>query len=810
MKKFLLRTGAALIAASMLFSLAACNKKGGSGEKSHSGTKVTADMPWFNSEIIDCDFGVDKSRETEYIYSSLAGADDKYIAILTYGNYKTPSDVDWENFDYSDYQINILTILDKETHNVVKSYDGSTYFSGNVFVNDAFYHDGKVTLVLNSWDEKTGSQENYELDIDIETGEELDKREVSEDTYQVARPFKVGDYEVKLLPHWEEKSYYTVEVISPDGSSKDFEVKEGKMDIYQISTIFPLSDTKVVLPAETNEGALYFEIDLKSGTMTKADEKEYDWIDSNFIYNAFLGSDGNVYCSSPVGISKIDLQKKVTEEVFNYSWCGVSRNLLTNMEIADINEDSFVLAGEFYTKTPYVGSYNYTGSDYHIITFKKADKNPHTGKTILELYASYGYTDDVVSDAIAKYNDTNDNYFIEVRDRYSDAAEYNYNNLKNDDDMQTAELNYIKDMSNKLAMDVMNGDGPDMFLDVSYYGQLNSSNYLADLTPYVANLDSSKYFTNVIELSKVDGKLFNLPISFCVEGIHTDNKYAGASGIGFTTDEYKDFLNNVLNGEDVITVGQAHYFAKLFDGMSDKFISNGKADFSGPEFAALAEFVKDNVNEVSKDWDDEDGVMGGVIVENVYPGMESEVKKAIYTSSYGYGDYLQILDQLDGAQGILGIPSADGRGPMISSYTSIAVSAQACNIDACGEFVKLLVSDEIQNDLAEAGQFVLNREAFRKAGEGAVEYFNKHSVQGMYYYGLDESELPSNRVKYTTEHVDILENTILNCSKMYSQDSGIDLILVEEMPAYFSGQKSLDEVVKVAQDRVQKVLDERG
>jgi len=29
------------------------------------------------------------------------------------------------------------------------------------------------------------------------------------------------------------------------------------------------------------------------------------------------------------------------------------------------------------------------------------------------------------------------------------------------------------------------------------------------------------------------------------------------------------------------------------------------------------------------------------------------------------------------------------------------------------------------------------------------------------------------------------------------------------MPAYFSGQKDLDEVVKIAQDRVQKVLDER-
>ena len=41
-------------------------------------------------------------------------------------------------------------------------------------------------------------------------------------------------------------------------------------------------------------------------------------------------------------------------------------------------------------------------------------------------------------------------------------------------------------------------------------------------------------------------------------------------------------------------------------------------------------------------------------------------------------------------------------------------------------------------------------------------------------------------------------------------DAAINLILVEEMPAYFIGQKSLEEVAKVAQDRAQKVLDERG
>ena len=55
-----------------------------------------------------------------------------------------------------------------------------------------------------------------------------------------------------------------------------------------------------------------------------------------------------------------------------------------------------------------------------------------------------------------------------------------------------------------------------------------------------------------------------------------------------------------------------------------------------------------------------------------------------------------------------------------------------------------------------------------------------------------------------------MENVILSCSQMNSADAAINIILVEEMPAYFSGQKDLASVVAVAQDRVQKVLDERG
>ena len=146
----------------------------------------------------------------------------------------------------------------------------------------------------------------------------------------------------------------------------------------------------------------------------------------------------------------------------------------------------------------------------------------------------------------------------------------------------------------------------------------------------------------------------------------------------------------------------------------------------------------------------------------------------------------------------------------MSSYVSIAVSAQAQNVDACGEFVKLLLSEDVQKSLAMNDNFVLSREAFREGGQKAVEYYNGEG--GEYMFGYDyETGLPKdNRLKFSEQNINELEKIIESCSCTNAADAAINLILVEEMPAYFIGQKSLEEVAKVAQDRAQKVLDERG
>ena len=438
---------------------------------------------------------------------------------------------------------------------------------------------------------------------------------------------------------------------------------------------------------------------------------------------------------------------------------------------------------------------------FSIYDITKASTNPNAGKTVLELYATNGYVDQTISEAIVRFNETNKEYFIEVTGRYTADGVYYYMPDDSQDDVSNEMLQDNMSLNDKLAMDIMNGIGPDILIFTDDMGRLNNSNNLADLSKYLGELDQDKYFTNVINAAKTDGKLYQLPVTFGIEGIHTDSGNAGASGLGFTTKEYEEFLYGPLNGYDLDQAGQAYYFANLFNAMSDKFIANGKVDFSGPEFAELAEFVKNNVREKAPTMDS-DEMSNEKRFQN-----DSTARLVEYASIVMY---LSGVNDMKGSRAILGIPSSDGRGPMLTTILSVAVSAQAVNVEACAEFAKLLLSDEIQTKYAVSDHFTVNREVYKKNEGLILDYCN--GARGNQEFGIDRRtfEPVKNRMKFTEDDMSYLEKIILNCSHFNSSDASVNIILIEEMPPYFLGQKDLNSVIKIAQDRAQKVLDERG
>ena len=746
--------------------------------------KITEDTPWFESIIIDVDSGADPDRELESCYQDFAGSDEKYIVVLTTGRYEQPpeEEIDWNTYNYNDYNFSTVSVIDRKTCSVVNTIELTSETDKNLLtyedIDTAFYSDGKITVKTNS----------KERDYDPLTGELLDIRDSKSNRYSNSKYYKVGNYLIDARQLWDNYSHYVININSPDGKTSSIEMNEVGTDIY-VSAVLAIDEKTALIPASTSKGKRFYILDLTNNELTTAKNKEYEWLDIDNLNYSFTGSDGEVYYQAFDGIYKVNVDQKNNEKVFDYSWCDINRGLINQLDVAECFGDSFILIGQTETSS----LYSEPPHTFQIIELTKADKNPHAGKTILSLYAEW--IDENTGKAIEVFNSTNEEYYIEITNRYSrsayDSIEDGYYEMDEDEQLRY-NLNVGSSMSNEIAMDIMNGDGPDILFN-TMYGSLNNPGYLVDLTPYVSNLDSDNYFTNIIEGSKTGEAIYQLPVTFAIDGIFTDAENAGSSGIGFTLDEYHSFVKTTLNGTDVIpSVGQADYFTFLFNSMSNTFISDGKADFTGPEFEELAEYVKNYVPEKSSS------------MENV-PWEVRQIAEYGH-GCYGIGRLFQKYNEQIKNPTILGTPSIDGRGPMFSTLSSVAISAKATNIDACAEFVKILLSDEIQKDYALDDYFVLNRNSYREAAETAIEYYNN----GGQVVNRGNGVSLINGEPFTENDINNVERIILSCSTLEKSDADISKILVEEMPPYFLGQKDLDAVIKIAQDRVQKVLDERG
>ena len=774
-----------LLVFSMLLSIASCGKK----NNSRSEKKISEDSPWFTSNIVDCESGADPDKNIEYLNYDLAGADDKYYVVFARGRYAMPpqDEIDYDNFDYNSFNFGVVSVVDKNTKTVVNTIDLNNGLSTDMLsyehIDNAVYSNGRVTV-------KTSAKER---DYDPLTGEVLDVRPVQRrDFYPITNFYKVGDYAIEVEIIWADNSSCSsyVNIKSPDGNMNSVELSELGSQMY-VDAVLSIDDAKALVLVSTNKGYRYYELDLANGKLTQARDKDYEWLDANKLGQFFLGSDGIVYCRNSNGYSTINVASKNTEDVFDYSWCNINRGIIRRLELADCTGDSFIFIGQ--TKPSSI--YESAPTSFQIIELTRADKNPNAGKTILELYTT-DTIDETVGAAVEKFNNENTKYYIEYVDRYSDELQKFYESVDivsmDDDEYKQYKLELDNKLSNALAMDIMNGEGPDILINTSKYSQLNNPEYLIDLSPYVKDFDPDQFFTNIIDGARTEEALYQLPVSFSINGIYTDIESAGSSGIGFTLDEYPDFVKGPCNGTDLIQSGQAVYFAMLFNDMRDKFLVNGKADLSVPEFAMLADYVKDNVPEECQPFE--------IISEKTY-------NYADYRHFYGIGSFYSARTGMIKNPTILGIPSLDGHGPNFTPLYSVAVSKQAVDAGACGDFVKILISDEIQTYMAMKDYFVINRNAFRTAAEKANSYYNNG---GSTHSNGGGSSPYNGGKKFSETEVDNVERVIMSCSKMQTEDSAISIILIEEMPAYFLGQKDLDAVIKIAQDRIQKVLDERG
>ena len=836
------RVSAAVLAALLLATSAVFCGCGSGGIKEGKNGKVSKDEKWYSANRTRVGGQYADQADIQSCYSKYVGSSDGIACFNLEIHKSVPQGQDPMTADYNALDLHILefygkdgSLVDsvdlkkgiadsgmfkldpKEYSELIKTLrkdadkdksDEEVFKENNISVSwmaneDFMIKDSLVTFsALVVFPAKNGAgweQKTINLGYDFNTkeyknlGEPKDKSQVF---VQAVREFE--DYKV-ILCQPATSNQYIFKVTLPDGNAVEYKLDSAipNSGIDYVDGLLYIGDGKMLFRGEnfsSGGGAQFYEFDLNTGKCKEYLE-ETAWFMENLYCVNYISGVGNVV-SDQEGIKVLDFEKKIKTEYFSFSSCNINRSDTYNMTVLDIKDDHIYLSA-----LPMLNAdlFDTTGDIMYFYALSLEKENPHAGKNILRV-TTLGVFSYAFYEAVCKFNDTNRDYFIKIDEDYSLTGKLHSGEISYWDedydvkaDKATAELSY------KLAVDLMNGDGPDMVIGGFRYTNLNNSRYLLDLKN---ELKVSGVFDNVLKACETDGKLYQCPLSFTLTGIVAPSSVAGDKQYGFTYDQYKDLVKGPCNGADPISIylNQTDYLKTCLNTMPDIYFKDGKADFDNKDFREFAEYVKDNVS--AKRIESESDPYTPVEKDN--RGCSYDVGITITRMLRFYGDSLKETR-------LMGFPSGDGRGPVVSVDASIGISAQTDSKKACIEFVRYMLSEDIQEQIAEYDFTTpVNVKAFKKGGITAVEKYNEnykrnsrqYSRQQLREYGFAWCEVDKSAV-------DEYEKAIRSCSSAVYEDPSISLIIKEEMPAYLTGQKSLDAVIGIINDRVKTVVSER-
>ena len=559
---------------------------------------------------------------------------------------------------------------------------------------------------------------------------------------------------------------------------------------------------------------------------------------SGFIYNTADDTYKDIDENSPLLLGDMG-------EMHRWRYCGdgicysdnygvdkydpSSDTVIRSLDFNNANTDRFEFLGDMrplaQTDTRIVmgGMAQYTPHDckYVIYVFDKAEKNPNTGKTVITVADTVDDFTAGLSRAIYEFNNTNSDVYVAMDDRYflknymeeDEKADYR----KDQDDYFVAKSKWNRvlssRMTSKLRMDILSGKGPDIILNASSYSQLDNGNVFVDLSGRLDDLDQDLYRT-VIGFFKTDDRLYQVPVSFYASGmteiLYGDhgayyNNPFGYGKTGVTFDEFEDYVKMESNGKNYLTFyySRDELFMLLFKRIEKELIKDGRFDADCDLFRKTADYAMSTSGERS------------------YKAELNDMNDEEELSHY-YDDIKLVVQDLFSfpGTGVVGVPSADGSvGPMAYSEDSAGITCSCADPDAAWEFVSYLLTPSGQKTIIDYRypKFAINRDAMKDIAYEYEKGLMTPDPERYYYDPMEPDRDPAKMPPVPTEEeirdktdqeMKKAEDFIPSLTGSLKGNSDIEIVVLEEMGAYFTKDKTLDEVIPIINNRVNLILAE--
>ena len=394
---------------------------------------------------------------------------------------------------------------------------------------------------------------------------------------------------------------------------------------------------------------------------------------------------------------------------------------------------------------------------------------------------------DGISKAVKKYNSQNE----EIRIHIEDYSKYEGTNLEN---------------FTKLNEDVITGDVPDIIITSQDFDLMRFSKcgFLEDMSKYLdsdSDFEKKDYFENILNAYSVNGKQYGIPLSFHINAL-----------FGKKTDE---FDNDNLDYEKFFSIAEEKNLfsyesreslkSLLITDRINEFCNmySGKCSFESDEFIKLLEIVKK--------YGLSDDVLSDIVSADDYYekscyGIAGDICVFKTGNELGTDDFaLQKQKYHNYNVCWYGLPSEKGGEYYSSSNIMAAVFKSSEYKQEAWNFVKFLLSDDVQKDISTIGvndfkNFIpVNRLAFEQL---------KDKENGIAHYTVDidqKSILIRNMNETESKELTDMISSITSASMT---DEKIRKIIDEQTDIFFAEGQTAEETAKNIQKKVSVYLKE--
>lgn len=325
------------------------------------------------------------------------------------------------------------------------------------------------------------------------------------------------------------------------------------------------------------------------------------------------------------------------------------------------------------------------------------------------------------------------------------------------------------------------------YRDIKRY---ESKELLEDLTPYLeksVTLKKEDYIEEVLKCFEVEGKLYGMSVTFCVDTLAGRASELGDAA-GWTVEEFLDWLKQHPEAKGQEGLSQEVILEYCLKGDLDRYADweKRKVLFEGESFKDLLTTIK------SLDTD------GNTYYDNWVQVIEQEapILEQLYMGNFeGYAPYREA--QYGEEMVYIGYPGTDGTPKYFFDTGCLSIlSRSTCKEGAYAFWEYYMTHDKT------AGRPYYTRKA---SYEASMQYALEEEIPINYDYDTGEYEwIPALTEKQKDKQIELFKYSVPD--SLFNQT--IRSIVIEEAQAYFQGDKTLDDTCRIIQSRVQLYLDE--